>query len=376
MHTSLLGVEGASGHVYTTRDSLPFSVEREWHLAYADSCTPDQLFVGLIDKVGQTVTPLTTMLGVVPAPMMVTRDFRLQIHPHYLSTTTPTTSISSTTTTTSSTTTTSTPPLIPGSGDHLWFRMYIVSVRGAYFKCEFEFRLVGDRVWADGSERDVTQGRDAWGKGRDRRPGRPFVGGQVGYMAVTRDPQTHRLRSAPPDSLPVAEWTARGILHASILAEDGEGWGFVVGSEEADGFKAEQVGKGKGADVDPKTWTPLGDVYAWRSRRTDNDSLGHTTVHRRPLPFYDFAYARIPTHRIAALWFECATEILPDQDCIVRGVRSLDGAGSASTGMGEGVVRARFVLDNGDPRGRVNRCGAWLVEKGRVRLKSAGGGSG
>ena len=60
--------------------------------------------------------------------VMVTRDFRLQLHPSVVAAGAKTT--------------------VPGAGDHLWFRMFILSVNKAYFKCEFEFRLVGSRDWA------------------------------------------------------------------------------------------------------------------------------------------------------------------------------------------------------------------------------------
>ncbi|KAI9001802.1 hypothetical protein DFJ74DRAFT_714423 [Hyaloraphidium curvatum] len=351
-----LGVPGVSGHVYTTSSSLPFSVEKEWYLCYADSCTVDDLFVGMIDKVGQCVTPLTTMLGLKPTPMMVTRDFRLQLHPSMVAQGSKT--------------------MIPGAGDHLWFRMYMLDVSKAYIKCEFEFRLVGDLDWAKWAERDIAGGRASWGSGVDRRPGIPVAAGVVGYvsilfvvnvcqllissqMVVVRDPKTHRLRAAPPDLLPVAEWTRRGIFHSSILAGDmldGEqAYKWLLHSTEADGFAAEEV-------VPGDRWEALPE-YEWRSRRTDNDSLGHTTVHRRVLPFFDACYALLPKQRVAGMWFECKTEILPDQDCTIRGVH-IPGADG----------RARFLLDNGGGPGRLNRCGVWLVDRARVRLKSAGGG--
>jgi hypothetical protein len=53
---------------------------------------------------------------------MVTRDFRLQLHPSIVA---PGGKV-----------------MIPGAGDRLWFRMYILNVNKAYLKCEWEFRLV------------------------------------------------------------------------------------------------------------------------------------------------------------------------------------------------------------------------------------------
>lgn len=126
------------------------------------------------------------------------------------------------------------------------------------------------------TEKDMTPGRDQWGSGEARRPGIPIAAGHVGYMAVVRDPATHRLRAAPPDSLPIAEWTSRGIFHKSILANDmfegKQAWDWLLNSTEADGFTPEEVAVAG-------EWKALPD-YKWRSRRTDNDSLGHTTVHR------------------------------------------------------------------------------------------------
>ena len=39
-----IGIPGVTGHVYTTPQSLSCSVEKEFYLAYADSCTTDDFF--------------------------------------------------------------------------------------------------------------------------------------------------------------------------------------------------------------------------------------------------------------------------------------------------------------------------------------------
>ena len=57
---------------------------------------------------------------------MVTRDFRLQLHPSIVAP--------------------GGKAMIPGAGDRLWFRMYILNVNKAYLKCEWEFRLVPRRL--------------------------------------------------------------------------------------------------------------------------------------------------------------------------------------------------------------------------------------
>jgi hypothetical protein len=58
------------------------------------------------------------------------------------------------------------------------------------------------------------------------------------------------------------------------MFEGQKAWKWILESTEADGFTPEEVGEHV-----PGGWKALGE-YKWRSRRTDNDSLGHTTVHR------------------------------------------------------------------------------------------------
>lgn len=182
--------------------------------------------------------------------MIVTRDFRIQLHPSMVDGT----------------------GMIPGVGDRVWGRMYIADLNKAYIRCEWELRLVG--TWDNDAyvETDIAGPPSTWGQGRSRRPGRPLAAGWVGYMMVVRDKATHRLRIAPPADVPKDEWIRRGVFNPSILATEPDQWSWLLSSPEADGFVADEV-------VAKDNWKALPD-FVWRARRCDNDSLGHTTVHR------------------------------------------------------------------------------------------------
>ncbi|KAI9034170.1 hypothetical protein DFJ74DRAFT_648480 [Hyaloraphidium curvatum] len=322
------GVEGI-GSPFRARDSLPHSGERIVLLDWIGTSTTHDLFINLVTQTGQMFGPVLASLGLVPAPMIVTRDYRVQLHPDLL---------------------TGSGRMVPGVGDKVWGRMHLLEVRGAYFRLEIEFRVIAETDERTRAERDLTGGRANWGRGEERRPGLPFAGGWIGFMMVVRDPKTHRLRSADAAAFDAEDWHRRGIIRPSILARD-PGYAWLLSGIDGDAdIPAEAPRAADGWEALPP--------FEWRSRWTDNDSFGHTNVSRRPLPFLELSRALIPTHRVAGIYFECKTEILPGVSSPV----------SAIWNPAEG--RARFVLDNGKP----NRAGAWLVEKGRMRLKTAGGG--
>jgi hypothetical protein len=96
-------------------------------------------------------------------------------------------------------------------------------------------------------------------------------------MMIVRDQKTGHIRVAAPADIPIAELTALGVFNQSIVAEDklpsGEpAWDWITSGRDADGFASEEV-------VEGKEWKVLPD-YVWRARACDNDSFGHTTVHR------------------------------------------------------------------------------------------------
>lgn len=177
-------------------------------------------------------------------------------------------------------------------------------------------------------------------------------------MMVIRDPATHRLKIAPPSDVPLDEWTNLGVFNPSIIATDmyngKPAYEWLTSGQDAD-FPASEL-----AD---STWTPL-PGYTWHARRVDNDSLGHTTAHRRCLPFFEAAYKLLPDYRIGGIYFECKTELIAFSDNPMRGIWKPEGNGHEA--------RARFLLENGG----INRAGCWLVKKERMKLKAANGGPG
>jgi hypothetical protein len=79
------------------------------------------------------------------------------------------------------------------------------------------------------------------------------------------------------------------------------------------------------------------------------------------LPFFESSYTNLPNHRIAGVFFDCKTELFAQTDNLSRSVHSIS----------PGEKRARYLLDIGAGPGKLNRAGAWLVEKERMRLKAA-----
>jgi len=62
--------------------------------------------------------------------------------------------------------------------------MFITSLNKAYIRCEWEIRHIANWDPVIYEERDLTGGRETWGKGRDRRPGKPLAAGWVGYVSL------------------------------------------------------------------------------------------------------------------------------------------------------------------------------------------------
>ncbi|KAI9021816.1 hypothetical protein DFJ74DRAFT_670645 [Hyaloraphidium curvatum] len=339
----VFGIEGA-GHPYAVRDSLPFSAERELVFFFLDVNSTHDLFAGLVNRAFELQNPVFTLAdgrqstaapalnrdGRSGAPMFVGRDVKVQLHPDVVAA--------------------GGDRMVPGNGDRVWGRAYMVeaSAERPYFRTEFELRIIARWDPETRREIDLTDGRSTWGSGRERRPGLPFAAGWVGNMIVTRDRSTGRFRVAPRDMLPAANWASRGAIHKSIIADD-PAYSWV---SRSDGFVEADV-----AAAEP--WTAL-PSFKWETRRVDNDSLGHTTASRRVLPFFEASYRNLPDHRIAGIFVEYRTELLPHKACTVIGVRSGD--------------TVRYLLDDGAGPGRLNRAAVWIVDKAQMRLKVAGGG--
>jgi hypothetical protein len=104
-------------------------------LTFLEFNSSHDLVSGLVDKAFQLQNLVFARLGWPGRqPVFVGRDVRIQIHPSFLGP----------------------DALLPGVGDRIWGRAFLVRAEKAGFRCEFEFRLIARADRESGMDRDIT----------------------------------------------------------------------------------------------------------------------------------------------------------------------------------------------------------------------------